>query len=390
MRLVARACLVGIAALAAVTGARAEEAGQGDAEPAPRRWRASGRLELGAEHDTNPARLESVGSAGETPAIVPSPGGRAVAAGDFAARLGERVGLVLNGSAAGKSFARSETRDENVGILQGSGSLSLRLSDALALSLGAIHYDAFQKRVTTSRDFRSTSPSLRLELSWGVARLFAGGGYRWFTYKPEPDFDFTGPNALAGVRLAMTDQQEEGDAVDWDVSLHSAIESRNFSGQRCPNLDGCATDESLGRRADQFLTAQAEVTRTGAHLTSVGLAGHVNASNTYGQSLRRLIVFARVGFLLPWQVSLAARGDLVLTHYDQRLPVVVGSSVGGLPLVSIEDESRSTIRLELMRSIGDRFELGARWTFYTSEPTSRAVHYQRQMFLVTLALLLGR
>ena len=61
--------------------------------------------------------------------------------------------------------------------------------------------------------------------------------------------------------------------------------------------------------------------------------------------------------------------------------------VAGLPSASIEDESRSTFRIELARLIEGRFELGARYVYYTSAPTSGALEYRRQTALLYLAFL---
>jgi hypothetical protein len=61
--------------------------------------------------------------------------------------------------------------------------------------------------------------------------------------------------------------------------------------------------------------------------------------------------------------------------------------VAGLPSASIEDESRSTFRLDIARLFQGNFEIGARYVIYTSAPASDAVDYRRQTLLFYFAFL---
>jgi hypothetical protein len=63
----------------------------------------------------------------------------------------------------------------------------------------------------------------------------------------------------------------------------------------------------------------------------------------------------------------------------------VGHDASSNRFVNIEDEGRSTLRLELARPLGDRFDLGLRYTLFTSAPRSNEVRYERQTALLFLA-----
>ncbi len=112
---------------------------------------------------------------------------------------------------------------------------------------------------------------------------------------------------------------------------------------------------------------------------------HFNQSNSYGESLLRGLFHVRAVVPLPWELSLSLRGELVATRYADAL--TFPQPVAGLPSASIEDESRSTFRVELARVFQGLVEVGARYVYCTSAPTSSAVEYRRQTLLVYLAFL---
>jgi hypothetical protein len=84
-------------------------------------------------------------------------------------------------------------------------------------------------------------------------------------------------------------------------------------------------------------------------------------------------------------MSLSARGEVVATRYAD--PLTFAQPVAGLPSASIEDEARSTFRIDLARLFYGRFELGARYVYYTNAPTSGTLGYRRQTALLYLAFL---
>jgi hypothetical protein len=88
---------------------------------------------------------------------------------------------------------------------------------------------------------------------------------------------------------------------------------------------------------------------------------------------------------LPREFSLSVRAEAVATHYSDAL--TFRQPVAGLPSASIEDESRSTLRVELARHFENHFEAGLRYAYYTSAPFSGAVDFRRQTLLLYVAFL---
>jgi hypothetical protein len=342
------------------------------------------RIEDGVEYDSNPARAERIGEAAD----VAAPGGsalaRVTASGSAAARLGPTQALTLSGAFGGKWFTETDARAENVLVAQSAASYGLALGQRTRLSAALSYYDVFQRRSIDLPDFRSLAPGLRLDES--IAESFVlslAGGYRWFTFKPDRAYSFGAPTASVTLRQLLPGDLLAGDA-DWEWSVGASVEARAFQGPACA-VDGCTTAQGATRHRDRFWIAHAELSRTGTWLWGTGVAVHLNQSNSYGESLARGLLHLRAVIPLPAQLSLSARGELVVTRY--RDPLTFLQPVSGLPSASIEDESRSTVRVELARLFEGRFEVGARYVFYTNAPTSSAVEYRRQTLLLYMAFL---
>jgi len=362
-------CLVGIAGSAS--------AGAGEV-------RHDWRVEDGAEYDTNPARAERIAGTEAQPVAPASALVRVVASGNLAAALGDRHWVALSAGLGGKWFTDDQARAENVTVAQASASESMRLWQPTQLALAAAYYDVFQRRSTDLPDFRSTSPSLRVEQALTPSMSASlGVGYRWFTFKPDDAFTFTAPTAMVLFRHVLARDLMAGDA-DWEWSAGGSVEARGFHGPAC-SATGCTDSGSVSRHHDRFWIGHAEFLRTGSWLLGAGAAVHGNQSNSYGESLIRGLFHVRTVVPLPWQFSFSFRGELVATRY--AAPLTFPQPVAGLPTASIEDESRSTVRVELARAFASQVELGARYVYYTSAPSSSAVEYRRQTLLVYLAFL---
>jgi len=287
------------------------------------------------------------------------------------------------GMAGGKRFLRSEAQAEDAIVVEASGAWNVRVSDRTALGLVGAYADVFQRRGLEARDYTSLLPALRLEQGVGEGgSLTAGVGYRWFAYAPNADFDFQGPSAYALYRHFSPGASG---AADWEWSGGASGELRNFTGNRCLE-DACPGPMEAGARRDQFWAVHAQVTRTGTFLSGAGLAVHGNASNSFGEPLLRGLLHVRAVVLLPLQLSLSARAELVVARYLDALPL--GRNViAGNADVNLESESRSTVRLELARSFGAHLDAGLRYTLYTNELGASQVHYRRQTAMFFLAVL---
>ena len=342
------------------------------------------RLEDGLEYDTNPARTESVSGTSIGPSVPASSLARFATSGSLSAPLGESNSLALSGAFGGKWFTGSMARAENVFVLQSAASDTQRLGSRTQIALAASYYDVFQRRSSELPDFRSLAPLLRLEQ--GLGRSFSlalGGGYRAFTFKTDDAYSFVAPTAFFSVRSVLPGDLLES-AADWEASLTGSVEARDFHGPAC-TASGCTDQNGAARHQDRFWIANAEVTRTSGWLVGGGVALHVNQSNSYGEALVRGLVHARAVMPLPWQMSLSMRGELVATRYED--PLTFLQPVAALPSASIEDESRSTLRVDVARLFEGRFEVGARYVFYTSAPTASPVEYRRQTALLYIAFL---
>jgi hypothetical protein len=342
------------------------------------------RAELGAEYDSNASRIEHVAGDLSPRPVVGSPLGRLVLAGDVVATAGARHSFALSATLAGKHFTR--TADEDVIVADTSATWNARLGDGTTLGLAGAYYEAFQRRSIDERDFRSLSPTLRLAQELGVGGLLSAGvGYRRLTYWPDRQFDFSGPGAFAAYRHVFPGTAGE---ADWELNGGATGELRNFAGTRCtPDL--CPGPAGSGARRDQFWTAHVEATRTGAFLAGAGLAGHANASNSFGEPLLRALAHVRAVVLLPAELSLSARLEFVLARYLDG-PPLARDPITLQPTATIEDESRSTVRAELVRPIGAHADVGLRYTLYTNEVGSSQVHYFRQTALLFVAVVADR
>jgi hypothetical protein len=346
------------------------------------------RVELGSEYDSNPDRAEQI--ANYVPPLPPagaSPLARLVASGNWASALGQSGALALSGAVAGKRFFDQAARGDDVLILQTGANGTLRMASRTVLGVAGGYYDAFQRGPVDRRDFRSLAPALRIEQGFvRNGQLTLGGGYRWFTFKSDDNFSFAGPTAFVTARQIFPGNLDRGEA-DWEWSAGVGLEWRGFDGLACASAD-CTTvaPSSQSRRLDRFWVSHVELTRTTAFLLAAGAALHLNQSNSYGEGLVRGVFHARTVVPLPWALSLSSRADLVATHYWNSLLLAQADPNAGAPLVSIEDENRSTLRIEVARPLGQGFEIGARYVIYSSFPGGGSVDYRRQTALLYLAV----
>jgi hypothetical protein len=139
------------------------------------------------------------------------------------------------------------------------------------------------------------------------------------------------------------------------------------------------------QRADTFIVGHLDLTRVGAFLAGAGYALHVNRSNSYGESLTRHVVTLRLATSLPLGCYLAARAELIFAHYLE--PVAIGRVSTTGRLLSIDDENRSSLRVDLSRALAQRWLLLARYTIYANEigVSSAVARYHRQTALLSIA-----
>ncbi|MFL5304338.1 MAG: hypothetical protein ACJ8F1_03955 [Polyangia bacterium] len=388
---------LGVVVLLLVTAvaARAQEDGPPETE------RLTLRAEAGLELDTNAHRTEIVAGA-ENPPLVTSLVQRLVLSGALSDVIAEGQVVNMGATLAGKIFDAAAAADEDVGIAQTSLAWQKSFGPRTALTVSGAYYEAFQRASASlaaaieRRDFRSMAPTL--QLTWAAAEhldVSVTGGYRWFVFKPDRDFDFQAPTA--GVELRWAHQPESG--ADWEVTLGAAYEYRTFGGPalttECPHASGplpfglaCSGPDT---RRDTFAIGHIDLTRVGRVLAGVGYALQGNRSNSYGETVIRHAFSAQLAIGLPGQFTLAARGDLLFASYREQQPIAQTTIVTGNSIESIDNENRSRVRVDLSRDLTERLRLFARYTFYANEiATGSNLTYRRQTALVSLLLTLDK
>lgn len=365
--------------------------GRGDARADEQR--VSLRAELGAEYDSNVHRTEELPGAGGA-ATVGSPLGRAVLGWSASDRLGHRQDVAFSLLGAAKLFALQEARSENVGIVETGGSWRIATTARTRLGVSAAYYEAIQAGTQAeqqlsgeARDFRSLAPVARFQSGIGDGGLLSvGGGYRWFRYKPNRDYDFGAPVLSAEYQLGR--ESADGD-VDWELTAGAGVELRRFAGARLVRQttdctpDACALvpDAAGTVHQDQFFSGHAALTRTGRVLLGLGYAIQWNRSNSYAEALVRHVGTVRFTAPLPLGIYLAARAELVYVTYADRVTLIGIRS--GQAYATIDDENRSQARAELSRDLANRLQLIARYSLYVN-PLGQ-LHYRRQTATLSLA-----
>jgi hypothetical protein len=353
-------------------------------------------VEGGLEIDTNAHRTEIIAGVPNPPIVVSSVE-RFVLSGTLADVVADGNAVSMAATFAGKVFNSPEATDEDVAIAQTSLAWQHQLRPGAALTLSGAYYEAFQRASANvldaedRRDFRSLAPTL--QLTWPLSDridLGASGGYRWFVFKPDRDFDFVAPTM--GLDLRWAYQPENG--ADWEALAAFGFEPRTFGGPaligNCPGLPPGLACSGPDTRHDDFFNGRVEATRVGRVLAGLGYGVQYNRSNSYGETVLRHAFSARfAGRLLG--IVMAVRGELLLAHYAQPPPISQITVGAATSIEGLDSENRSTVRVDLSRDLNDWLRLFARYTYYVNETTSGSlVSYHRQTALLSLVVSLDR
>jgi len=360
--------------------------------------RASLRAELGMEYDSNAQRAEIV-DATMNPPIIGSPLGRGVLTGRLADLITPRQSIAVAATLGGKLFTNRAAQSEDVGIVSTSLQWRVFLGEEWNLSILGAYYEAFQRGESGAGagprqrgDFRSLAPTARLGRRLGEhVELGVSGGYRQLVFKPNPDYTFDAPTAALDLRW-LTDDPDAG--VDWELAAGVAYEYRRYDSSalvitNCFAMAGdmlCPLMLTQNARRDQFATGHVELTRTGAALLGLGYVLQWNQSNSYGETLQRHFLSLRLTAGLPLGLYLAARAELLVARYADR--VMIGSP-STMQTNDIDRENRSSVRVDLSRALTERLQLVARYTAYLNELGSVG-RYHRQTALLSLAITLDK
>jgi hypothetical protein len=372
----------------AATAARAQDVGE--APPESEHYLV--RAEVGTEYDSNAHRVEQIASSGSD--VVGSFLQRFVLTGHLVDQVAPRHAVAVTATAAAKIFDAPAARSETVAIAQSSLVWRAAVGTHTWLAPAAAYYEAFQSwgpegdPAGERRDFRSLSPTLELRTALSDrADLTVAPGYRWLVFKPDRDFDFSGPTAAVNLRWLY----DSDGGSDWEARAGAVLEHRLFGGPA--QVGHCGQDDlpcaGTATRVDDFFTAQTEATRTGRILLGAGYAFQHNGSNSFGETLIRHVATARSAAALPLGLYLAARVDLLFVSYRDPIPVVQAARPAqtgpAQTYASIEEENRSSARVDLSRDIGDRVRALIRYTFYGNELGNNTGTYRRHTLLLSLS-----
>jgi hypothetical protein len=358
------------------------------------------RAEAGAEFDSNAHRTEQIRNT-QLPAETRSFLQRFVLSSQYSDLVAPGQLVAWSATAAGKVFDAADARSENVAIAQSSLAWRAAVGRGMLLTPAGTYYEAFQGPdviPAERRDFRSLAGSLELRAPINE-RFDIGvvGGYRWLVFKPNRDFDFNGPTGAVNLRWGLPSEA----AADWDAGISAAIENRRFAGRALvspcnppsPNVPNVADELpcfGLTRRIDNLIMTRVDVTRTGRVLAGAGYAFHYNASNSVGETVMRHFASARFASALPWRLYVAARADLLFAFYSERVAIGTPTSPGS-PYATIEDENRSSARVDVSRDIGEHWRIFTRYTFYANELGANSpLTYRRHTVLLSAAFSLEK
>ncbi len=321
-------------------------------------------VEGGAEADSNVQRVETGPSLETSPIAAP------------VMRLGGRLGnkgRVLDGSYALNLSTRARfvagdyaISPENIVLLTGdarwlhavgqrplSVGVALTAADALPIS------DAIG-----ARTFRNLGADALLVLRDGDDRsLTLAAGGRDFTFKPNTEFNWTGPTAT--LRLDLVLWQPAARTKSLELSSILGIDLRSYRGvafadacpMDAPSDPSCFAPTSLGRR-DRYHRVGLELTWTGEIVVAGGYQLVVIDSNSFGQSLVRHRGQVSVTTALPFDVYASLLG---IVQIDQFLDgLVVQTDPNQQQFTNLDDENRSSLQLRLGRPISSGWSVEGR------------------------------
>lgn len=344
--------------------------------------------EGGGEGDSNVQRVET-GPALETDRRA-APVVRLGARVDHRGRLAGG-GYAVAASALARVVAHRDTPAESVALF----AADLRYlrpvgTRPVAVGLGVAAADALPVADDRgARTFRTLAADAMLVLRGSTAdartrALTLSFGPRAFTYKPNREFDWTGPAAAARLDLTLW-QTDDADARSLELAVTAGFEARAYDGTALASA--CAPDAEPSRdcfapttqpRRDRFQRAAVEVTYTGAVIAAAGYQLTVIDSNSFGQSIVRHRLSASATVELPGKLITTALATLQLDNYIDGL--LQQKDLQFQEFTSLDDVNRSSLQLRISRKLSAAWSAEARaavWRDLGSD--TMATSYRREV-----------
>lgn len=350
------AVVIAIVVVSTAAAARAEE------------WNL--QLEVGSELDSNVHR-----TTGDNTGVLSANG-----------RVGARLGLGfrplehgyvrLSALGAAKLFPGEDASSEDVAVLATDGRFNLTL-DSISPSLRLAYYDSAAPG-GAALAMRTGDATVGLDLNTEDGhQLSVSAGYRFFSYKPDNDFDFHGAHigaAFTGRIRAVDTSWQLRYAVAYTASMRG-YDSPALA-NRCPDGTPVQRDCLLvtaATRADLFHDGAVDLSYTRSFILGLRYGLQFNDSNSFGQSLVRHRIELSGTTELFAEIYLNAKLVLQLNQFVDTL--LLGGDVG--TFISIEDETRNGLVVHLTRELGETWLIEVRYAFYANAFTPDASPYRR-------------
>ncbi len=367
------------------------------------------KLDLGPEYDSNANRAETVQGVPN----VDTPTGSALARTTTKLSLSWQSGISLlrvSGGLGAKVFFNPDVSDQDTLVGQLNLDEQLALSRSVDLGFSGDYYDAGQLDVTPPcaafgcnrhRDFRTGSDSLRVSFLDDPGDLTLSIGYRGFQYKPDESFDFNAvqANVLGAARMRLV-RGETTHEIGLTATYH--FERRWFSGDRdhfvnqdsqgkaCDPLHPrveCVPAAAGESRLDYYHEMGVELSYLGPVLFTIGYGLQLNDSNSFGFTLLRHVLTARLAGRLPWQLYATVKAQLTFASYFD--PQVLGETQNQT-CACLEDENRSAVIVDLERPIGRTgVAIEARYSYFTNELAQSYVDFSRHVVYLGVSYKVG-
>jgi hypothetical protein len=195
-----------------------------------------------------------------------------------------------------------------------------------------------------------------------------------FLYWPRFAASHAGPEVTLGARYQVDRRHA--------VSLSGEFSPRAYNATAAvpPTMPGGPPGSSTVTRRDTCLGAGAAYAYRGPFHLSASYAYFDQASNSYGETLRRHRLGLTAGVGLPWELTLLGQGTLQLSVFPDGVFLSPELSVAE------DDENSSSASLKLVRPLGEHLEVDLRYAFYFNQLPSNHFLYLRHVVSVGVAL----
>ena len=337
--------------------------------------------EAGAEVDTNVQRVED--GPPDQPQPITAPVARfgvhaehrsSIAGGAYGLAIGDLTRLVADSTVPG----------ENVTVLSG----DLRWlhpigTRPVSLGFGVDGIDALALTDPVGdRTFDTAGASAVLAIhATEPYHLVLAAGARGFAYKPDHNFDWTGPAATARFDMTLWQPAERTKSLDLAATLE--LQAREYNAHALVNTcapgampdPSCLAPTDL-RRRDRYQSAGVEVTYVGREVASLGYQLMVIDSSSAGES------FARHRVTASGTVQLGSYYTtlLAILQIDQYLDgLLVQSDIEHQTFTDVEDDSRSSLQLRVARKLGPDWSLEGRAAIWRDIGTAQELRFEREL-----------